>query len=184
MNNEIWKSIKEFDGYEVSNLGNVRSWHRKKNGKILSPGLTGGYFNNRYRCVFILRNDGKYCCKRISVLVLNTFSVRPSKDSLVCHRDDNPKNDALDNLHWGTHAENMAEARMNHYTSVKFGLRSEVNLRQRELIRKYISDRIREMYFNKSITLKGIGEILGRSESCISRIVNRICAYRETISAE
>ena len=36
---EIWKPIKDFEGYEVSNMGNVRSLNYKRTGeiKILKP---------------------------------------------------------------------------------------------------------------------------------------------------
>jgi hypothetical protein len=42
---EVWKKIKDFEDYEVSNLGNVKSLKYGKQ-KILKPGLSKtGYFH-------------------------------------------------------------------------------------------------------------------------------------------
>ena len=65
MEQEIWKPIKGFEGYEISNLGRVYSQY---SGKILSPALnyndTSGYWR-----VSIKGNDGKYHTKLPSTSV-------------------------------------------------------------------------------------------------------------------
>lgn len=96
---EIWKDIKEYYGlYQVSNIGNVKSLNYRRSGeeKILRPMVDrGGYLQ-----VELWRN-GK--CKRLLVhrLVLMTFAPIDNMKKLeVNHKDENKKNNNLDNLEW------------------------------------------------------------------------------------
>lgn len=98
-NNEIWKSIKGFEGfYEVSNLGNIRN----RNKKILKHYI----INSGYASVTLWLN---YKCSHYLVhrLVLMTFcpSSNPYKKE-VNHIDENKLNNCLDNLEWVTSKEN------------------------------------------------------------------------------
>ena len=53
--------------------------------------------------------DGKIWRVRVHRLVLEAF-VGPAPDGMDgCHRDDDKDNNTLDNLYWGTRAENMAD---------------------------------------------------------------------------
>lgn len=96
---EIWKDIKGYEGlYQVSNMGNVKSLNYRHTGKerILRPMV----IRNGYLIVTLYKN-GK--CKRLLVhrLVLMTFAPINNMDKLdVNHRDENKKNNNLDNLEW------------------------------------------------------------------------------------
>lgn len=116
---EVWKSIRDFPGYEVSNHGRVGSF-KKRNGKpgnwiiadtlqrILSPALTRGY-----RAINLC-HDGTSSFRRIGGLVLEAFvGVRP-KGMEVCHADCNKQNDHLDNLRYDTRAANQADGYGDH----------------------------------------------------------------------
>jgi hypothetical protein len=96
---EIWIPLPRDPRYLVSNEGRVRG----PSGKILKD--LGG----RYPMVHIgSATDNSY----IHSLVLETF-VGPCPDGLErLHRDDDPQNNRLSNLYYGTHAENMTMAAM------------------------------------------------------------------------
>lgn len=118
---ERWLPIKEFPGYEVSDHGRVRSVDREVGsrwgtprafkGKMLSQSLIGGSGKaGRYPACTLFR-DGKSKQVTVHVLVLTTFvGPRPEKGTHGCHRDDNPMNNHLDNLYWGTPRQNARDA--------------------------------------------------------------------------
>lgn len=95
--------------YEVSNQGRIRSVRRKGSvGRILKP---------------VKRRDGRL---RVSLssqgvvkdfllhrVVLMTF-VGPCPEGFeACHWDDNPENNALENLRWASHEDNIEDKRRN-----------------------------------------------------------------------
>lgn len=103
---EIWKDIKEYEGlYQVSNKGNVKSLERERwNGykwiinkeRILKPGV----IRNGYLQVS-LSKDGKHKILKVHRLVLMTFAPIENMDKFdVNHRDENKKNNNLNNLEW------------------------------------------------------------------------------------
>ena len=106
---EVWKPIKGFEGlYEVSNLGNIKSFPRKytiKKEKILSSCI----MNNGYLCVALSKNHkGKtYLIHR---LVAETFIPNPNNYSCINHKDGNKLNNKIDNLEWCSYSYNSKEA--------------------------------------------------------------------------
>ena len=96
---EIWKDIKGYEGlYQVSNKGNVKSLNYNRTGeeKIRKPMVN----NNGYLIVELWRN-GKNKKLLIHRLVLMTFNPIDNMDKFeVNHRDENKKNNNLDNLEW------------------------------------------------------------------------------------
>ena len=96
---EIWKDINGFEGkYQVSNLGNVRSFCR---GDHLLR-LNGG---KKYIQV-ILCNNGKIYGRLVHRLVAEAFIPNPNNLPCVNHKDENPKNNCADNLEWCTYKYN------------------------------------------------------------------------------
>ncbi|WP_405506891.1 NUMOD4 motif-containing HNH endonuclease [Streptomyces cyaneofuscatus] len=98
---EEWRPISGTDDlYEVSNLGRVRSWARNARGRVIKPqSHQGGYV-----AVVMLKKR-----RAVHRLVLEVFvGLRPH--GMVCrHLDGNKTNNRLDNLKWGTYAENLAD---------------------------------------------------------------------------
>jgi hypothetical protein len=111
---EQWKPVVGYEGvYEVSDLGRVRSldrWVRVGSGRrrtgvrYFTPSPTGK--NKKYKRV-LLRNPDKN--RPVHQLVLEAFVGPRPKDCEVRHLDGNPSNNRLDNLDWGTKAENEAD---------------------------------------------------------------------------
>lgn len=91
---EIWRAIENYDDYQVSNLGRVKSL-KKGNERILKPGVAGiGYL------FVVLFKDGKRKEMLIHRLVANAFIQ--NQDNLPCvnHKDENKQNNLVTNLEW------------------------------------------------------------------------------------
>lgn len=123
---ESWKPIPGFTGYEVSNLGRVRSyrtnktecgykgWHiSSKPQRILRQTISGG----NYELVCMIGNDGKKHTKRIASLVLLAFVGPPSPDLEICHNNDIKTDNRLCNLRYDTHLNNMRDSYINKRSS-------------------------------------------------------------------
>lgn len=117
---EEWRSVATAEGYEVSNLGRVRSIDRVKRFSQIGR---GGYEVTRNMKVkgCLLRPSPKpngYLVVHLSGkreyvhrLVLFAF-VGPQPDWMEClHGDENNKaNNKLSNLRWGTRSQNVRES--------------------------------------------------------------------------
>lgn len=95
---EIFKEIKGFENYEVSNYGNVRSLKRNI---VLRPSIVNGYLHVG------LYKDGKHYDKYIHRLVAEAFIPNPNNLQEVNHKDENKFNNHVDNLEWCTHEYNL-----------------------------------------------------------------------------
>lgn len=107
MYNEIWKPIRDFSTYAISNYGRVKNI---RTGRIMHLSeTTGGYLQ------ISLRKDGRYYDKRVHRLVAYAFLSNEYDNyelaSLeVNHIDGDKKNNHVDNLEWCTRSENTIRA--------------------------------------------------------------------------
>lgn len=114
---EEWRPIPGYEGtYAVSNLGRIFSHPRPTTkGGI----LRGSVDNYGYRRIGLVQN-GKEATRRIHTLVALAF-MGPTPDGMeILHCDGDKANARLDNLRFGTHAENMADM-VRHGRSTKLG---------------------------------------------------------------
>lgn len=102
---EIWKDIVSYDGYQVSSLGNVKSFKRYPEGKILAPQVS----HKGYLLVALFK-DGKHKTLSVARLVAQSFVPNPDGLPQVNHIDGNKLNNCVENLEWVTNAENMQHA--------------------------------------------------------------------------
>ena len=101
---EIWKDIDGYEGlYQVSSLGNVRSLNYGGRGYT---GLLTPKCNNRGRLWVELKNGGIKKTAQIHRLVGATFIPNPGKLPQINHKDENPKNNVVENLEWCTASYN------------------------------------------------------------------------------
>src|SRR5688572_26642217 len=103
---EEFRAVPGHPGYEVSNLGRVRSYwtrgvekHIGNQPRLLRP------FKNKLGYLAVTLAGGRK--KSIHRLVLETF-VGPCPDGMEARHvnDNNPANNRLSNLCWGTRQEN------------------------------------------------------------------------------
>ena len=99
---EKWLPIEDYPDYFVSNKGNVRSTKRAGQPRLLKPWLARGY------PMVGLSKGGVIHKYQVHTLVLNAF-VGPNPEAFCLHGDNDPTNNCLSNLQWGTHAENMEQ---------------------------------------------------------------------------
>lgn len=93
---EEWKSVMNYDNYEVSSFGNVRN---SKTGRILKSANKGGYYSVGLSC-------GKIKSFPVHRLVALSFISNPENKAQVNHIDKNGLNNKLSNLEWTTNKEN------------------------------------------------------------------------------
>lgn len=122
MNNikEIWKPIKGYVNYEVSNLGNVRSKDRivlMKNGRKRfreSKTLAKAINNKGYLVVSIYNLRAERSVVRVHRVVAEGFVSGKTKiRNQVNHKDGNKLNNHVDNLEWCSQYENNHHAYKN-----------------------------------------------------------------------
>lgn len=93
---EEFRDIKNYENYEVSNLGRVR-----RNGKILRPFKDkDGYL------LVVLSKNGIRKTVRVHRLVALSFLPNPNKYPQINHKDEDKANNTVDNLEWCTHEYN------------------------------------------------------------------------------
>jgi len=102
---EIWKDIKGYEGlYQVSDVGNIKSlnYNKTKQEKNLKFGIdTSGY-----RVVNLFKN-GKPKMYTVHKLVAITFIPNPNDYPIINHKDENRRNNNIDNLEWCTYKYNL-----------------------------------------------------------------------------
>jgi hypothetical protein len=122
---EIWKPIKqiqrndrilEFEGYEVSNLGKVRSY-KYKYGQV-KPGAKRKLLSEPYEIFGRIEKNKGYmllCLSdvnkkryniRIHTVVMQTFVGFPEPGQVICHYNDIKTDNRLENLRYDTQAAN------------------------------------------------------------------------------
>lgn len=97
---EIWMPIKDFEDYLISNFGRVKSLKSKIILKQFE--YRGGYLEVH------LRKPGIKVHKKIHRLVAEAFLENPNNYPAVNHKDENKKNNHVDNLEWCSTSYNNA----------------------------------------------------------------------------
>ena len=101
---EVWKPVAGYEGlYEVSNFGNVKSINWRKKG--CSKNLWLKPHPNGYLQVELAK-DGTRRFFTVHRLVANAFLSNPLGLPQVNHRDENKKNNCVENLEWCTASYN------------------------------------------------------------------------------
>ena len=111
-NKEIFKDIKGYPGYQISNQG--RLWSIKSQ-KYLSPFTN----NSGYKMINIIAANGKRKGELIHRLVALAFIDNPEKKPEVNHINRDKTNNSVDNLEWVSHSENNTIGRKAHYKHKK-----------------------------------------------------------------
>ena len=114
---ERWRSIPDFNLYEVSSFGRIRSYATRHNVRVAEPRvlrtvIAGTQQKGRYLFIKLWRDHKPYF-KSVHRLVLLAFvgPCPPGHES--GHLDGNRQNAALENLRWVTKLENAAHRRLH-----------------------------------------------------------------------
>lgn len=101
---EEWKPVAGFPGYDVSNLGRIRSTKRSKP-IYLSPRIVGkGYYQ------VVVHRNGKRHTSYVAVLVATAFCPRPKHCTEVNHENGIKAHNHAGNLKWTTRSGNVKHA--------------------------------------------------------------------------
>lgn len=110
---DIWKPVPSADGYEASDLGNVRSVDRtitlsngntrRVRGRMLSPGVGSNPQDRAHVCL------GRGDTRNVHSLVAEAFyGARPGKMD-VCHENGDRHDNRAGNLRYDTHSNNQKQ---------------------------------------------------------------------------
>ena len=163
---EVWKAIPGFPGYEVSDLGRIRSFWK-------AVSHIGVCFSTpqKIKKVFWDRNGRGYILfktKRMAVhrCVLLAF-IGPCPKGYQCrHLDGNPQNNQLDNLRWGTPQDN-ADDRQKHGNTARGEKAGGAKLNPDAV------SQIRHLYANGDFNQYDLAKLFNVSRPTITAIMTR-----------
>ena len=123
---EVWKAIPNFDGYEASSFGRIRSWWtvggKRRIGlgkgsrkRVLSntPKLHKFHLDkDGYQITSLTGNDGIHRSMKVHRLVAMAFIPNPGNLPQVNHKNENKSDNNVENLEWcdGTYNINYGTA--------------------------------------------------------------------------
>ena len=151
-------NIPGYPGYYVSRVGKVYS--RKSLPHDVWKELTYRYtYDNR---VTVLLTNTKYNKKRFKVsrLVALVHIPNPYNKHCVCHKDNNPKNNKVSNLYWGTHRENMDQMSLDGRAS-RYGS---------NCIQSWVKEELVKLY-SEGFSVNSLSKGYGLSRKTVRRIV-------------
>jgi len=112
MEEEIWKSIPEFEKYQVSNLGRIKGTRFN----IIKPYLIKGGYE-----IVSLSKNGVVYKKLLHRLITECFVSNPNNYNVVDHINRNKCDNRCINLRWVTNSQNSLNN--PHREKEMFGLR-------------------------------------------------------------
>lgn len=158
---EVFRIIERFPKYFVSNKGNVLSFARFKDGRLLHKQKESiGYLSVK------LSEKGKYKTILIHRLVAETFIPNPLNKRTVNHIDGDKQNNFLENLEWCTFSENSIHAVKNNLIKRVYGEDCHNSKFKKE-------DIARIFYLSKSLSARKISKIYGVCNTTISDILKQ-----------
>lgn len=169
-NKSLKDNIPGYPGYHISKRGKIYSrWD--VNGKgILSKRyhLKQPHLNKKGRYIIGLSQPGigttKWLVHRLVALV---YLPNPGGLPYVCHKDNVPTNNSVNNLYWGTQKDNMSQASKERRMIQAKG-KDSVHYKGTEIQRSYIPRLI-----NLGFTRKEISEIMNLGVQLVSDYYNK-----------
>ena len=165
LNVEIWKPIPDFDFYEASSFGRLRSLCVKGHAglKTKKPRILKLKNFSPYQQA-VLCSSGKRISARTHVLVATAFYGKCPDGFECAHLDGNKRNNKASNLKWVKRVEN-ANHKMVHGTLLQGNSHPMRKVSSGEVLK------IRNLCGKKS--QREIGKMFGLSQQQISKIKNK-----------
>ncbi len=110
----IVKDIDGFPDYEIDSFGGITSY-KSGSPRRIKPCVDHG----RYAKVVLSDGDGRHHNKLLHRLLAESFIPNPEGYPIVRHYDDDPHNNDLSNLMWGTAKDNADDRSRNERTAHK-----------------------------------------------------------------
>lgn len=166
---EIWKNIKDFEDYQVSNLGRVKSLKFGKE-RFLKFKKDKGYLR-----VGLFNKKQKNIKKLVNVLVAEAFLDKNNfkymsyeeKDKIkkleVNHKDGNKLNNCVENLEWFTKSYNQKHS---YIIGLKKPKKGSENYRSKPIIQYDINGKYIKEWANKAEIERVMGYGNGNISSC------------------
>ena len=154
-------NISDFPGYYVTVDGKVYSRKNNRHGYLKDYHLLKTKYTKHDGRPYVTLRNPKLGIRRLAKvhrLVALAYIPNPDNKPCVCHKDNNPLNNHVDNLYWGTQAENMSQMRLDKRDYHKVSIRAH-----RRVIR------LKSLGWSSS----RIGKRFKVNRTCINRILNK-----------
>ena len=159
---KTWKEVIGFNGYFISNHGDVKSYRVCENGRILKPQNTGqGYLS------YSLRKNGETHPFSAHRLVAIHFVDNALNKERVNHIDGDKTNNHANNLEWVTIKENMSHAYENGLINQSGENNANATLTENDVLQ------IRSLGYHGWFTYAEISDAYGVSITSVWRIIKR-----------
>lgn len=154
-------NISDFPGYYVTVDGKVYSRKNNRHGYLKDYHLLKTKYTKHDGRPYVTLRNPKLGIRRLAKvhrLVALAYIPNPENKPCVCHKDNNPLNNHVDNLYWGTQAENMSQMRLDKRDYRKVFIRAH-----------------RRVIILKSLgwSSSRIGKRFKVNRTCINRILNK-----------
>jgi NUMOD4 motif. len=141
---EQWRDIPGYEGsYQISSVGKIKSLGRSKRDGRNGFHLTKDTIKNpvkrgQYLAIALSKNGHKKTFN-IHALVMTCFIGERQKGKEVCHNNGNPHDNRLENLRYGTKAENKQDMRLHgtYQEGEKHGCAKIKDCEAKEIIRLF-----------------------------------------------
>lgn len=167
---EIWRDIKGYEDYQVSNLGRVRSLERvilRSDGtteKRKSRVLKTSQKSNLYDATVLYKNK-KHKSFLVHRLVAITFIPNPNNLPQVNHINGIKKDNRVENLEWCTHQENITHSIRTGLKNTNGSKNCNALLTEKEVLE------IRDKYIPFKYSCRMLAEEYNVKTSTINKIV-------------
>lgn len=151
---EVWKKIKGFENYEISNLGNVKNITTNR---ILKKELSKGYLRVTLSCKGNVKRFQLH--RLVSIIFLENIENKPCVNHINGIKTDN----RVENLEWCTYSENEKHS---YEVLGKIGngiLGRKIDVKELDNIKKL---------YKRGMFQKDIAKKYKVSNSCIQQILN------------
>jgi hypothetical protein len=158
---EIWKPIKNYPDYIISNTGKIKSF---KSNKLLKFSLTGTTI--KYYSVYLRNKNGLKHFYIARLVLIHFLGNPPSSKHETNHIDFNPLNNNINNLEWVTSKENSQHSRLQ----MSFAKQGEKHPKAKFTDKQALEIKILR---KKRYKIKHIAELYNTSPNNITNIVTR-----------